>query len=322
VNLSIIILFFTISFLIQSQGIQMTNYQLTELVSDTFGEQQFRAIQSKNDYYNYIEDLVKRLYEYNPLGKQNSIPYYIPYGAIRLKKFSNKKCQDKYNELKVSGKTCTTDKCTIDLLTDFYENKSCGYSFISTEGDISNVSRIEFARKFEGKYASYNLVKEGINLDFTIDEYYASIPNNTKAFIEEFVGNDDDIKFIALLFNVYFPYDDSHAIIIAGIEMVNSHNNFNEPYFIFNSSILNKMENKDKGFFLVLLLYLIAVILAFLKIIYEMNVKLVIPTHFIEFLDVGCNLVLIFFIYLYLTSLENIPTIETKNNLFINNNII
>ena len=38
VNLAIIILFFAISFLIQSQGIQMTNYQLTELISETFKE--------------------------------------------------------------------------------------------------------------------------------------------------------------------------------------------------------------------------------------------------------------------------------------------
>ena len=321
INLSIIVLFFTISFLIQSQGIQMTNYQLTELISNTFDEEGFRSIQTKTQYYNYIEFLVKKLYEYDPSNHGNSIPYYIPYGAIRLKKFSNVDCKDKYNELKDSGKICTTDECTLNLLNDFYSNKKCGSSFSNTEGDISNASRIEFARRFEGRYSSYNLVKEGINLDFTIDEYYENQPNNTQNYIQEFVGNDDDIKFIALLFNVYFPYDDSHAIIIAGIEMINSHVDFNEPYFIFNSSILNKMENKDKGFFAVLILYLIAVILAFIKIVYEMNVKLIIPTHFIEFLDAGCNLVLIFFIYLYLTSLENIPIIETKNHVFINDNI-
>ena len=319
INLSIIVLFFTISFLIQSQGIQMTNYQLTELISDTFKEQDFRSIKTKQEYYNYIKFLVDKLYEYDPPNNDNSIPYYIPYGAIRLKKFSNKGCIDKYNELR--NINCQTDECTLDLLNNFYSNKECGASFIREKGDITNASKIEFARRFEGKYSSYNLVKEGINLDFTIDEYYANI-NSTKDFIETtFIESDDDIKFIALLFNVYFPYDDSHAIIIAGIEMINSHVNFNEPFFIFNSSILNKMENKNKGFFAVLILYAIAVALSFIKIIYEMNVKLIIPTHFIEFADSACNLVLLVFIYLYLGSLENIPIIETKDNSFINDNI-
>ena len=321
INLSIIVLFFLISFLIQSQGIQMTNYQLTELISDTFKEQEFRSIKTKQEYYDYIKLLVDKLYEYDPPNKKYSTPYYIPYGAIRLKKFSNKECLDKYNELKTNNLLCTTDECTLGFLNDFYNNKKCGASFTGELGDISDASRINFARRFEGKYSNYNLVKEGINLDFTIDEYYQST-NSTKDFItNSFIGPDNDIKFIALLFNVYFPYDDSHAIIIAGIEMINSHINFNEPFFIFNSSILNKMENKNKGFFVVLILYAIAVCLSFIKIIYEMNVKLIIPTHFIEFADSCCNFVLLIFIYLYLTSLENIPIIETKDNSFINDNI-
>ena len=299
----------------------MTNYQLTELISNTFKEEEFRAIKTKEDYYNYIEFLVNKLYEYDPVNNENSIPYYIPYGAIRLKKFSNEGCTSKYNELKNNGIVCNTDECTLDLLKDFYNTKSCGSAFQRRKGDISNSSRIEFARRFEGKYSSYNLVKEGQNLDFTIDEYYQDIQNNTQNYIRDFVGNDDDIKFIALLFNVYFPYDDSHAITIAGIEMINSHVDFNEPYIIFNSSILNKMENKNKGFYAVLILYSIAIVLSFIKIIYEMNIKLIIPTHFIEFIDAAGNLLLLIFIYLYLTSLENIPIIETKNNSFIGNNI-
>ena len=321
INLSIIVLFFVMSFLIQSQGIQMTNYQLTELISDTFQEQRFKSIKTKNDFYNYIEILVNKLYEYDPVNNQNSIPYYIPYGAIRLKKFSNLGCAEKYRQLKNSRTICTTDQCTLDLLKDFYETKECGEAFSNPKGDVSNTSRIEFARRFEGKYSSYNLVKEGINLDFTIDEYYEDSTNNTKTFIPHFIGDDDDIKFVALLFNVYFPYDDSHAITIAGIEMINSHVEFNEPYFIFNSSILNKMENKNKGFFAVLILYSIAVAFSLIKNIYEMNVKLIIPTHFIEFVDSAGNAVLLIFIYLYLTSLENIPIIEVENNTFINNNI-
>ena len=321
INILIIILFFIISFLIQSQGIQLNNYQLTEMVSDIFKESTFRSIKAKSDYYNYIEFLVNKLYEYDPLNNHNSIPYYIPYGGIRLKKFSNTECTSKFNELKQSGRVCTTDECTLQLLNEFYSDKKCGRLFNEVNERESKAAFAFLARRFEGKYSSYDLENEGKNLDFTIDEYYASNTNNTKAFINEYIGNDDDIKFIALLFNVYFPYDDSYAIIIAGIEMINSHIEFNEPYFIFNSSILNKVEIKNVGFFVILILYMIAAVLNFIKVIYEMNIKLIIPTHFIEFLDACGNFVLLTAIYIYLLSLKDIPIIEESNNIFINDNI-
>ena len=317
-----ILFFFIIAFLIQSQGIQLTNYQLTELISDTFKESQFRSINTKSDYYNYVKFLVDKLYEYDPVNNDNSIPYYLPYGAIRLKKFSNSECNNKFNELinENQNPTCTTDECTLKLLSDFYSGNNCGKVFSGEKGDKSDSPFINLARKFEGKYTNYDLEREGINLDFTIDEYYAT-NNGTQTFITNFIGDDKDIKFIALLFNVYFPYDDSYAIIIAGIEMINSHINFNEPYFIFNSSILNKVENKNKGFIAVLILYMITAILNFIKVIYEMNLKFVFPNHFIEFLDAAGNFVLLIFIYLYLLALEDIPIIEENNNVFTNDNI-
>ena len=320
INLLMILFFFIIAFLIQSQGIQLTNYQLTELISDTFKESQFRSITTKNDYYSYVDFLVKKLYEYDPVNNGNSIPYYLPYGAIRLKKFSNSECNNKFTELINRNPICTTDECTLKLLSEFYSDNNCGKVFSGEKGDQSDSPFINLARKFEGKYTNYDLEREGINLDFTIDEYYAT-NNGTQTFITNFIGDDKDIKFIALLFNVYFPYDDSYAIIIAGIEMINSHINFNEPYFIFNSSILNKVENKNKGFIAVLILYMITAILNFIKVIYEMNLKFVFPNHFIEFLDAAGNFVLLIFIYLYLLALEDIPIIEENNNVFTNDNI-
>ena len=321
INLLMTLFFFVMAFLIQSQGIQLTNYQLTELISDTFKESEFRSIKTKDEYYSYIEFLVNKLYEYDPLNNDNSIPYYLPYGSIRLKKFSNSECNNKFNELINSRPNCPTEECTLELLSEFYSGSNCGKVFSGEKGDKSNSPFIGLARKFEGKYSYYDLEKKGFNLDFTIDEYYAPNSNNTKEFIKKFIGDDKDIKFIALLFNVYFPYDDSYAITIAGIEMINSHINFNEPYFIFNSSILNKVENKNKGFIAVMILYMITAILNFIKVIYEMNVKFIFPTHFIEFLDACGNFVLLVFIYLYLLALEDIPIIEEKDNVFINNNI-
>ena len=321
INLLIMAFFFVMAFLIQSQGIQLTNFQLTEIISDTFKEQEFRSIKTKSQYYSYIDFLVNKLYEYDPVNNENSIPYYMPYGAIRLKKFSNSECNSKFNELIQGSTSCTTDECTLNLLSQFYSDDNCGKVFSGEKGDKSNSPFINLARKFEGKYTNYDLEKEGRNLDFTIDEYYSTNPNNTRTFIQDFIGNDKDIKFIALLFNVYFPYDDSYAIIIAGIEMINSHVEFNEPYFIFNSSILNKVENKNKAFIAILILYMITAVLNFIKVIYEMNVKFIFPTHLIEFVDAGGNFVLLVFIYLYLLALEDIPIIEQKGNLFTNNNI-
>ena len=66
---------------------------------------------------------------------------------------------------------------------------------------------------------------------------------------------------------------------------------------------------------------MITAILNFIKVIYEMNVKFIFPTHFIEFLDACGNFVLLVFIYLYLLALEDIPIIEEKDNVFINDNI-
>ena len=307
INLLIMIFFFIMAFIIQSQGIQLNNFQLTELISDTFKEQEFRSIKTKTQYYSYIDFLVDKLYEYDPANNENSIPYYMPYGAIRLKKFSNSECNSKFNDLIQGGTSCTTEECTLNLLSKFYSDDKCGKIFSGEIGDKSNTPFINLARKFEGKYTNYNLEKEGRNLDFTIDEYYSTNPNNAKTFIQDFIGNDKDIKFIALLFNVYFPYDDSYAIIIAGIEMINSHTEFNEPYFIFNSSILNKVENKNKAFIAILILYMITAILNFIKVIYEMNVKFIFPTHIIEFVDACGNFVLLIFIYLYLLALEDMP---------------
>ena len=50
INLLIMVFFFVMAFLIQSQGIQLTNFQLTEIISDTFKEQEFRSIKTKSQY--------------------------------------------------------------------------------------------------------------------------------------------------------------------------------------------------------------------------------------------------------------------------------
>ena len=128
VELIMIAMFLAIAVLIQNQGKQLYNYQLAEIISDTFKESDFTSINSINSYMNYLDELVDLLYEYNPSVNGKAIPYYIPYGAIRLNVIYNEKCSNTYNEIENNIK-CTDEQCTIDLLTDFYLDPNCMYSY-------------------------------------------------------------------------------------------------------------------------------------------------------------------------------------------------
>ena len=103
-----------------------------------------------------------------------------------------------------------------------------------------------------GKYSTYNLYTDGLNLDFTIEDY---IKDQNK-FID-FI-NDNDLKFIALIFNLYFPVSKNYATVIIGLEIIN---NFSFPFPIFNSSILKKKTFEDYFFLIIYILFTITVAL-------------------------------------------------------------
>ena len=308
VELIMIAMFLATAFLIQNQGKQLYNYQLAEIISDTFKESQFTSINSINSYMNYLDKLVDTLYEYNPSNNGKAIPYYIPYGAIRLNVIYNEKCSKVYDEIENNMK-CTDEQCTIDLLTDFYKNPACMYSF--------NGKRDKLLRKYEGIYRNYFFQEEGTNIDFTIDDYYGTDNTKNRAYIYDLLQNKDDIKFLALLFNVYFPYDNAYGCSIAAIEMINSHINLNERNFIFNSSIIAQINNDYDVLFAIFLVYSIGTVLGFIKVVYEMNVKLVFSIHIFELLDYVINILLLIFFYIYLTVVIEMP-LAAENGEVIN----
>ena len=310
VELIMIFMFFTISFLLQNQGKQLYNFQLTEIISDTFKETEFKSINSINSYMNYLDKLVNILYEYNPSNNGKAIPYYMPYGAIRLNIIYNEECSNMYNEIENNIK-CTEEKCTIDLLTQFYLNSTCMYS-------ISLNKRNKLLRKYEGSYRNYFFQEEGINIDFTIDDYYGLDNNKNRTYIYNLLKKKDDITFLALLFNVYFPYDRSYGCTIAAIETVNSHINLNEPNFIFNSSILSQL-NISKTIFVVFIIYTIGTILGIIKLIYEMNIKLVIIIHFVQLFDYVINILLLIFVDIYLSIIKDMPLVRDGDDINIDN---
>ena len=297
VNLTYIISFFLFVFNFVSQGNYFSNYELRRMISSDFDESTFLKIETQSDFLSYLDFLVYQLYQYDPSNNGNKIPIYIPLGNIRLKKYSNdpSKCSSIIS--RIANKPYINTDDTIKTLYDIYADSAsfCGDTYdggINSEYYNSKYRKLE--KKFMGKYSSYYIYSKGQNLDFNIDGYTQNFTS-----IHDFIINDKDIKFIAIIFNLYFPQNDNYATILAGIEMVNQ---FSFPYKIFNSSILKK---QDFGYVYLLIPYIlfsISVALNVIKLLYEMNVKFIFSVHLLSFFHEIINLVLIAFVAIYFSS--------------------
>ena len=99
----------------------------------------------------------------------------IHFGDIRLQKYSNR--AELCSEQIKSGTKCTDSKCTSDFLNNLYANSYCGYPNekkyykVYKDFDVYPSKFRKLVKRFEGKYSTYNLITEGINLDFNIDDY-------------------------------------------------------------------------------------------------------------------------------------------------------
>ena len=128
----------------------------------------------------------------------------------------------------------------------------------------------KLVKRFEGKYSTYNLITEGINLDFNIDDY-----KERKEEIEAFV-KDYDLKFLTIQFNLYFPTEDDYVLVLVGVEMINY---FLFPYTIFTSTIYTHFNLKNTYFISVYILFAIYVSLKILRFIYEVNIRFELEIH-------------------------------------------
>ena len=294
-NILYIISFFLLSFQLISKGKHFSNYQLNSLLSSYLNEQSFKSIQTPSQFLSYLDSSLNTLYNIDP----NSIPAIIPYGAIRLKKYSNnhKYCTEQINY----NKQCSNSLCAIETLNSIYKHKGnkCGYKYKSKlmDKELNSSPKdslyLNMVKDFEGKYSLYNLVTEGQNIDFSIDEYNTV---EMKEKIEMFI-NDNDMKFIAILINVYFPLSENYGFVIAGIEMVNY---FTFPYQIFSSTVFNLYNIKDSTFLVSFIIFTISVALNIIKFFLEVNIQCDIITHSFTFINEFINILLIIFTSIYL----------------------
>lgn len=86
VNVLYIISFFLLAFKLLANNSSISNYRINQLVNEIYEKDEFMKIKTETDLIDYIEKLVKKLYQYEPSIKMNIM---IPFGSVRLKKFSH-----------------------------------------------------------------------------------------------------------------------------------------------------------------------------------------------------------------------------------------
>ena len=96
VNCVYIISFLILSYILINNSEKLNSFQLNHLISKTFNESDFKTIETKEEFIEYLDYFVYDLFQFNPLEKQNSVPFFIPAGKVRLKKFKNdpQKCSE------------------------------------------------------------------------------------------------------------------------------------------------------------------------------------------------------------------------------------
>ena len=324
-TISFLVSFFTISLIFIKKGKNINNYKLTEIIREEFEDETFIKIKTKKEFLNYISFLVNRLYEFDPINNNGSFPYYIPYGSIRLKKYINKECSDYFKSLNESFK-CFDDNCTLNFLKSITNNK-CEYIFKNNSKNVIG--------KFEGKYSRYDLTNEGEYIDFNIDDYYFNEKNNNSKIsnqnieinneekIEKFIlEKNSDVKFLAILFNVFFPVEKVYGNVICGIEMENYRNEIENPYNIFSVSIFGSIDKKDTFSLIFQILFFITSIFNLLKTILEAHSKFICSIHLSLFLSEILNIILTIILFIYLAKINKISLIDINSNNYPKDDIL
>lgn len=290
-NLLYFVTFFLLAFQLLGPNRYLSNYKKNSLISRFFHESDFKSISSDKAFLSYVDFLVKQFYNYSP---KNGVPIMIPFGDIRIQKFANRPelCSEDLTRIN----RCEDYECTSTTLNNIYKNTFCGYPNtkkyyrVYDKLDIYYSKFRKLTKRFEGKYSTYNLITEGLNLDFNIDDY-----EEKKQEIVEFV-KDYDLKFITIQLNIYFPTEDDYALVLMGVEMINY---FLYPYTIFTSTIYTHFNFKDSYFMTVYILFVIAVGFQIIRFTYEVSLRFEMEIHPFVFLNHVINLILIIFVCLY-----------------------
>ena len=268
------------------------SHQMLEFTKSYLNIEKFNQIKNATELKEYILYLRKRLYTINP--KTESLPLFIPLSPIHLSQFSNSECDDNPDFYT----TCHRNfSCTVNSLVKAYEYK-CGKTYRNTGSNKNKKYNTErnnygFTRlipKLEGYYSFYNLQKDGVQTDFTYSNYNSTI-------IEDILIDDKNLKFITLEINFEAPINKNYVDVVLGIEMTSY---FQHIKKILSISVYNNIRPSQNILFISQIFFSIATIINIIKLVYEINIKLIWFVHVFSFVYEIFNLVLVILLIIYL----------------------
>jgi len=332
INILYIISFLVLFILFYSEDQNFNNFEINELVRNYLNYNQFSEIKNSSDFQSYLEYLLNKLYTIDSFN--DSIPILIPLGPIRLSQFS-------YNNYDCINykKSCNHNfTCVIESLTYLYSSKcdekntnindikiNESEKEIPINNDDENESNIlKFIPKLTGFYSNYDIIKEGKFIDLTISNY-----KNKNYEIQNLI-EQKDLKLLLLQMNFKLNSNDNFIDVIIGIEMINYYRNIK---MIFNVFPFN---NPNKKISLIFQIFFdISVVLEAIRLIYEINVKLIWSVSIFAFINLLVAIIYLSFniIELYvckglilsinLNQFENhLPLISIKKYIKIFNSIL
>ena len=325
INLTYIVSFLVIAIVYTNMGNNYTNYEVYDIASKYLNKSKFEKVTTPNQFKNYLINLVTKLYTYNP--NTEYLPFFIPSGTIELRSFSNNgsECSDNVDY----GINCEKNyTCIMSNLYNFYKQK-CGQPYKSSSSttnvgdeDFENENEEEeeefsekqkggalkfFVAKFEGQYSYYDILNDGYYLELSID----NLQNNIQ-YINLMLYNKN-LKFIVIQINFYVPANENTVNAVIGIEMTNYFTNIKH---VFNVSVYQIYDTKHVLFLTFFIFYIISVCLFIIKLIFEINVKLIWSIHIFEFFNSIADICAIIFTIFSLSAAKD--TTFTGKKKFVN----
>ena len=293
INIIYIISFLAMFILFFSEDNNFNNFQISEITKNYLNYEKFSEIKNSADFASYLQSLLSILYTLNP--KKDSIPNIIPIGPIRLSQFSNdpNDCI-KLNNLKSCNKSFS---CIINSLKEIYSykcDKIISENNNEDKDDIDeklnkkiNVPFSSFVSKLNGFYSEYDIINERKYIDITISNYQ----DENKLKVQNLI-TDKNLKLLLLQINFKLNSNHNYVNVLMGIEMTNYYRNIKK---IFNISTFNNNFPNNIIFIIFESLFDVAVTLEIIKLIYEVNVKLMWSVHPFVFINVLVSGIFIIF---------------------------
>ena len=316
INVVFILSFLVMFILFFAQDKNFNNYQISEITKNYLNYDNFSEIKNSEDFESYLQSLLTKLYTINP--SKDSIPKIIPMGPIRLSQFSNNPNDcSKLDNLESCHKNFS---CIIDSLTEIYSYK-CDKIFYGTKNDDDdaddklnkkiNIPFSEFVPKLSGFYSEYDIIKERKYIDITIGNY----KDEKKIKVQNLI-KDRYLKLLLIQINFKLNSNHSYLNVLMGIEMTNYYRNVKK---IFNISLFNNNFPNNLIFIIFECLFDITVTLEIIKLIYEVNVKLMWSVHPFVFINVFVSVIFIIFniIELYARKSLNLDIDMNSFNCFL-----